>query len=195
MQKTEFQALGREAVSLNETLQHLELALASEKPPEKADLQKLYAAAGVELPGIALRRFEEVSAFHDSVIKNRRRNLEQEIANTREQVLLGEKRMSALDLERSSILKMLEGRGALEDFVRLQKELALCEASAASLRERFKAAEILEGETTQLQIDRSNLKRRLQEDHQQRRALLDEMILLIAGLLLNCMTTAPGNSL
>jgi len=179
--KTGFQALGREAVSLNETLQHLELALASEKPPEKADLQKLYAAAGVELPGIALRRFEEVSAFHDSVIKNRRRNLEQEIANTREQVLLGEKRMSALDLERSSILKMLEGRGALEDFVRLQKELALCEASAASLRERFKAAEILEGETTQLQIDRSNLKRRLQEDHQQRRALLDEMILLIAG--------------
>jgi len=179
--KTEFQALGREAVSLNETLQHLELALASEKPPEKADLQKLYAAAGVELPGIALRRFEEVSAFHDSVIKNRRRNLEQEIANTREQILLGEKRMAALDLERSSILKMLEGRGALEDFVRLQKELALCEASAASLRERFKAAEILEGETTQLQIDRSNLKRRLQEDHQQRRALLDEMILLIAG--------------
>jgi uncharacterized protein YydD (DUF2326 family) len=179
--KTEFQALGREAVSLNETLQHLELALASEKPPEKADLQKLYATAGVELPGIALRRFEEVSAFHDSVIKNRRRSLEQEIASTKEQILLGEKRMAAFDLERSSILKMLEGRGALEDFVRLQKELALCEASAATLRERFKAAEILEGETTQLQIDRSNLKRRLQEDHQQRRALLDEMILLIAG--------------
>jgi uncharacterized protein YydD (DUF2326 family) len=87
--------------------------------------------------------------------------------------------MVALDSERSQVLKMLEGRGALEDFIRLQKELALCEANASSLRERFQAAEILEGETTQLQIDRSNLKRRLQEDHQQRRAALDEMILLI----------------
>jgi len=178
--KTEMQALGREAVSLNETLQHLERALASEKPPEKADLHKLYAAAGVELPGIALRRFEEVSAFHDSVINNRRAHLQQEIVSARGQLLVGERRIGALDLERSQILKMLEGRGALEDFIRLQKELALSEAHAASLRERFKTAEILESESTQLQIDRNNLKRRLQEDHQQRRMVLDEMIVLIA---------------
>jgi uncharacterized protein YydD (DUF2326 family) len=179
--KTDLQALSREAVSLNETLQHLQLALSSEKPPEKGDLQKVYAAAGVQLPGVALRRFEEVSAFHDSVIKNRRQSLEGEIANIAEQIAAGERRMAALDFERSNILKMLEGRGALEDFVRFQKELAVSEANAAALRERFKAAEILEGETTQLQIDRRNLQRRLQEDHQQRRAVLDEMILLIAG--------------
>jgi uncharacterized protein YydD (DUF2326 family) len=178
--KTELQGLGRESVSLNETLQHLERALASENPPVKSDLQRLYAAAGVELPGVALRRFEEVSAFHDSVINNRRVHLEREIVDTRRQILHLETRMGVLDSERSSTLKILEGRGALEDFVRLQKELALSEANAATLRERFKAAEILEGETTQLQIDRNNLKRRLQEDHQQRRAVLDEMIVLIA---------------
>lgn len=85
-----------------------------------------------------------------------------------------------LDAERSDVLKTLEGRGALEDFLRLQKTLAECDALTASLRERFKAAEILEGEATQLEIDRSNLKRRLQEDHQQRRAILDEAILVIA---------------
>jgi uncharacterized protein YydD (DUF2326 family) len=36
------------------------------------------------------------------------------------------------------------------------------------------------GEATQLDIDRANLKRRLQEDHQQRKAVLDEAILIIA---------------
>jgi uncharacterized protein YydD (DUF2326 family) len=69
---------------------------------------------------------------------------------------------------------------ALEDFVNLQRELATLEASAAALRERYKAAEILEGESTQLDLDRVNLKRRLQEDHQQRKAALDKAILLIA---------------
>jgi uncharacterized protein YydD (DUF2326 family) len=178
--KMGIQGLTREVVSLSETLQHLESALASEKPPDKHDLGKLYAAVGVELPGIATRRFEEVNAFHESVIYNRKVHLEQEIVSTRAQIRDLTSRMAALDSERSGILKTLEGRGALEDFVRLQQELALTEANAASLRERFKAAEILEGETTQLQIDRNNLKRRLQEDHQQRRAALDEMILLIA---------------
>jgi len=39
---------------------------------------------------------------------------------------------------------------------------------------------MLEGESTQLEIDRSNLKRRLQEDHRQRKVILDEAILIIA---------------
>ena len=38
----------------------------------------------------------------------------------------------------------------------------------------------VEGEGTQLDIDRANLKRRLQEDHQSRSAVLDEVILIIA---------------
>jgi uncharacterized protein YydD (DUF2326 family) len=71
------------------------------------------------------------------------------------------------------------GCGALEDFTALQKRLADADAEAASLRERFKAAEALESETTQLGIDRKSIKRRLQEDHHLRRDRLDEAILLI----------------
>jgi uncharacterized protein YydD (DUF2326 family) len=62
----------------------------------------------------------------------------------------------------------------------MQRELADVEASAASLRERFKAAEALEGESTKLDIDRANLKRKLQEDHHVREKALDEAILIIA---------------
>ena len=62
--KTDMQTYSREAVSLNETVQHLEQALAVEKPPEPADLESLYTAAGIELPGIALRRFDDVSRFY-----------------------------------------------------------------------------------------------------------------------------------
>ncbi|MGD0694351.1 MAG: ABC-three component system protein [Terriglobia bacterium] len=178
--KAEMQSIGREAIVLNETLEHLARSLDTEKAPERSDLQQLYAAVGVELPGVALRRFEEVNRFHESVIENRRKHLQQEIGGIRQQLSEGDRQLELLDNERSSTLKTLEGRGALEDFLQLQKSLADCDAQAASLRERFKAAEILEGEATQLDIDRANLKRRLQEDHQQRKFVLDDAILIIA---------------
>jgi uncharacterized protein YydD (DUF2326 family) len=56
----------------------------------------------------------------------------------------------------------------------------LLEAQAAALRERFRAAEALEGQSTQLDIDRSNLKQRLQVDYRERQAILDRAILLVA---------------
>ena len=177
------QALGREAVALQETLQHLERALSVETPPARSDLQEMYEAAGIELPEVALRRFDEVNRFYGSVIENRRTHLHREITDVQSQIDEGETRMASLDAERRDILTTLEGRGALDDFIKLQTELATLEASAAALRERFKAAEILQGESTQLEIDRSNLKRRLQEDHHERKAILDEAILIIAELI------------
>jgi uncharacterized protein YydD (DUF2326 family) len=178
--KTDMQALSRDSVSRHETLEHLERALAVEAPPSNADLERLYSASGIELPGVALRRFEEVVQFHVSVVQNRRSHLQREIGETRRQISDNESLLALLDSERREILQTLEGRGALEDFVRLQRDLATAEASAAALRERYKAAEIVEGESTQLDLDRVNLKQRLQADHQHHKAALDRAILLIA---------------
>jgi uncharacterized protein YydD (DUF2326 family) len=117
--KAEMQSIGREAVLLNETLEHLARSLDTEKAPERSDLEQLYAAVGVELPGVALRRFEEVDKFHESVIENRRKHLQEEIVGIRQQLADGYRNLELLDNERSSILKTLEGRGALEDFLQL----------------------------------------------------------------------------
>ena len=178
--KTEMQGVVRRGVSLNENLEHLEAALRSEKPPQRSDIEQLYAAAGIELPGVALRRFDDVSLFYDSVIANRRIHLESEIAGVQSQIADDEAIVARLDKERSLILQNLNGRGALDDFLSLQRDLAEWDAQAATLRERFKAAEVLEGESTKLNIDRSNLQRRLQEDHHLRSVALDEAILIIA---------------
>ena len=70
-------------------------------------------------------------------------------------------------MPRSPVMrKASEGRGALEDFLTVQRELAELEAWAAALRERLKAAEGLRGEGTQLEIDRANQKARLQAGHE-----------------------------
>ena len=49
----------------------LEHSLRAEVPPEPVDLQRLYEEAQVDLAGSALRRFDEVRAFHESVLRNR----------------------------------------------------------------------------------------------------------------------------
>jgi uncharacterized protein YydD (DUF2326 family) len=175
--ETEMQALARRAVSLRETLAHLQDALKRERLPERDDVTRLYQAVGIELPESAKRRFEDVERFHQSVVENRRLRLQEEIDAIGRELAVGELRAAELDAGRSETLRTLEGRGALEDFTALQKRLA--DAEAASLRERFKAAEALESETTQLGIDRKSIKRRLQEDHHLRRGRLDEAILLI----------------
>jgi uncharacterized protein YydD (DUF2326 family) len=178
--KTEMQNLTLQSVALNETLDHLQEALRSERPPQRSDIQQLYATAGIELPGVALRRFDDVNSFYESVVANRRIHLDQEISDVRLRISDVNSGLSLLDEERSGILRTLQGRGALDDFLAMQRNLADIDASAASLRERFKAAEALEGESTKLDIDRANLKRKLQEDHAVREKALDNAILIIA---------------
>ena len=137
----------------------------------------------MELPNVTLKRLNEVRAFYESVVENRRIHLNQEIGGLQKKLQQNVVESEQLDDERQKILKILESHGALDDFIALQQELSELEAGAAALRERFKAAEMLEGEKTQLEIDRSNLHRRLQQDFQERRSLLDEVILVVSDLI------------
>lgn len=181
--KTELQGLSQISVSLQETLNHLRQALATESQPSDMDLDLMYKTAGIELPGIVLKRFEAVESFYSSVILNRKSHLHNEISDTEKKLANIESKMKLLDTKRKDILQTLQGKGALDDFIKLQRDLAELDASVASLRERYQAAEILEGQSTQLDLDRTNLKLRLQEDHQQRDDALSEPILIIASVI------------
>jgi uncharacterized protein YydD (DUF2326 family) len=181
--KTQMQAISRDNVSLQETLNHLQTALDTEFPPNPPQLEQMYSSAGVELPGLALRRLEEVQAFYKSVVENRALHLRQEIRRLEQEIGENESRAAVLDKERQDTLKNLESRGALEDFLVMQRQLAETEAEAATLKERYTAAEALEGEGTQLAIERSNLHRRLQQDFQERSAQLDKIILAVADII------------
>ena len=50
-------------------------ATQTEASPGLPDLERLYKEANVVLPGVSLNRYEEVRAFHDQVVANRRNHL------------------------------------------------------------------------------------------------------------------------
>ncbi|HEX3430794.1 MAG TPA: ABC-three component system protein [Rhizomicrobium sp.] len=190
--RSQMLAIERRAIPLKEAAAHLRDALARERAPEPGDLSRLYESVGVELPGVALRRFEEVAEFHASVIENRRHHLLEEIAGINKAIADGDERVAKLNAERSSILHFLSGAGALEDFLTLQKKLADLEAEAASLKKKFETAELIEGEATKLNIDRANIQRRLQEDHQVRRDRIENAIIIIGNAISNLYEDRTG---
>lgn len=181
--RSEMLRLELQAVVQKENIEHLTNALKGPPTHTASDIPRLYDAIGIQLPGVARRRFDDVAAFHASVIANRNAYLDAEINETRARLVAGEARTRALDERRSTILTILHGKGALEDFVLLQSKLAALQAEAESVRKRYEAASLLEGNVTELEIDRANIKRRLQADHAERKGRIDESILIIGRLI------------
>ena len=142
----------------------LERAMRAEAPPSLTDLQSVYAEAGVALPDAAIKRYDEVRSFHESVIRNRRDYLAEELDAAKQRVGEREQTKRRLDERRAAVMTLLRSHGALDHFSQLQAEAARMEAMVESLRQRFEAAEQLEGTKNELEIERNRLTLRLRRD-------------------------------
>ncbi len=158
-------------------IQDLEKSLDSETAPSLDNLKEIYEEAGVVLPNIVTKRYEEVRNFHKSVIRNRRDYLSDELSAAKERIRLRDQVMERRDQRRSEIMDILQSHGALEQFAKLQGEAGRLESEVEALRKRFEAAELLEGTKTELKIERNHLELRLQRDFAEQKQRLDEAIL------------------
>jgi uncharacterized protein YydD (DUF2326 family) len=159
------------------TIRDLERAMQAEAPPPLSDLERIYAEAGVALPGLTIKRYGEVQSFHESIIQNRRDYLTGELEGARQRVGAREQEKEQLDERRAIVMGMLKSHGALDQFSRLQGDAARIEAEVESLRQRFEAAEQLEGTKNELEIERNRLTLRLRRDFSEQKDRLSEAIL------------------
>lgn len=154
----------------------LNAAISVERLPSYSDLQNLYQEAGVELPGVALRRFEELEAFHRSVVENRRSYLAGAFEDTQRRIHDRETQKESLDRRRQDIMSIIRAGGALDSYVRLQAELTRLEQETENLRKRLETAEYLQGQHAELGIERQRLLLRLQQDLKEQRKRVDDAI-------------------
>ncbi|TAJ95126.1 MAG: DUF2326 domain-containing protein [Gammaproteobacteria bacterium] len=155
----------------------MERAMKAESPPSLTDLQRVYAEAGIALPSVAVRRYDEVRSFHESVIRNRQDYLAGELDAAKQRVATREQEKARLDARRATVMGVLRSHGALDQFSQLQGEAGRIEATVESLRQRFEAAEQLEGTKNELEIERNRLTLRLRRDFAEQRTRLSEAIL------------------
>lgn len=159
------------------TIRDLDRAMRAEAPPSLSELQNIYAEAGIALPGVVLKRYEDVRSFHESVIRNRRDYLAGELDAARQRVAERDQEKLRLDDRRAAVMGILQSYGALDQFSKLQGKAGRMEAEVESLRQRFEAAEQLEGTKNELEIERNRLTLRLRRDFAEQRTRLAEAIL------------------
>ena len=148
-----------------ETVTHLGRAIKDETPPQYSDVDALFRAAGVELPGVALKRFDDVQKFQASVVENRKRYLEEQLTEANDAITAMDANLKSLDDEKAAILRQLDGKGAFEDLEHIRDELAIMVSRAEVLREKMQNASVLESNQAAQRIESAELERRLQEDH------------------------------
>lgn len=155
----------------------LEQATQAESPPSLDDLESLYKEAGVTLPQTAIRRFEDVRRFHESVIRNRESYLRGGMQAAAQRVESREQTMHDTDKRRAQIMAILRSHGALEEFSHMQSELSRHTAEMESTRQRYRAAQQLEGLRAELEMERGQLLIRLNQDFREQEPKLKSAIL------------------
>ncbi|MEV8609470.1 DUF2326 domain-containing protein [Amycolatopsis sp. NPDC051373] len=165
-------ALNNQIISDRDYLAQLEGNLSEVQTTRPTGLAELYAAANVQLPDVALAAYDDVQAFHDSVIANRRQYLDAEIrritaglaANTTERDRLAE--------QRSDGLRLLASGGAAETLLELQRDVAKRQVRVEQLRHRYNNAVALESEQGELRLERQRLAAALTRDLAERQQVL-----------------------
>ena len=160
-----------------QVLADLESSLEEEAPLPSLKIEEVYQEAGIVLPGVALKRFEDVHEFHKSVLSNRRYYLEGEVSSARQRVAKREQAIEKIEERRSQIMKLLKSHGALDHFTKLQSELSRVEQEFENLRKRYETAEALETGKTEQTLERQQLLLRLRQNHREQKETLKEAIL------------------
>lgn len=158
-------------------IRHIDTALQAEEEPAAESLDELYRDAGVVLPNLVKRRYDEVREFHKSIIRNRRDYLTGERQLAKDRVSRRAPELAVLDRRLSEIMAALNSHGALDQFSKLQAELGKIASEAESLHQRFQAAEKLEGTKTELELERNRLLLRLNRDFSEQEGRIAAAIL------------------
>lgn len=145
-------------------------------------LEAVYAELGVILPEAVSRRYDEVRAFHESVVRNRRAFLEQE-----RDAVVG--RLKAVDVDRrnfdeqrAQVMQLLNDAVALDTFLHLQRSLGALEAEVVDLERRLEAATSVSAIGDQIKLQTAELVALVRTEVYERNESLDASIALFGEL-------------
>lgn len=178
----EISSLANENTLDEERAKVIEEQLHEETEPSADLIVAMYERAQIELPNLVVKRLEDVRAFHEAVISNRRSQLQGEIDDARSRLAQRRGQMEALDVRRREIMNLLSSYGALDQYTKLQSELSRLQAEVLELRKRLELAVQVEEKKTELTIERARIQQELFRDIRHHDAEIREAILIFEDL-------------
>ncbi len=152
-----------------------------EKHTDPIQVEKIYREIGLAFPDIVLRRLQDVATFHAAVTANRREFLAAEISQLETAVKERDARVKALSEKRSSLLRVLESHGALEEYLRLNENHVSKVARLESLKQRIESLRKLEEAKSARQIEQAKLHLEAVADHDARHSALEAAVSVFNG--------------
>lgn len=156
-------------------VEDLAAAIREEQEPDVSYLSRVYQDLGVQLPDQLLKRYEDVKAFHDAVVANRRTYLEEELAGARTRIESRLQERSLLGARHAELLQALNEGGALASYTVLQDQLSVARGELETLRGRLETAKALEETQADIRAARSSLQRDLGRDLSDRESAINEI--------------------
>ncbi|MDH5327100.1 MAG: DUF2326 domain-containing protein [Gammaproteobacteria bacterium] len=174
--------LSAEDTTDKEWLSQLVRALENESEPDHRKVEKLFAEANFSLPELVVKRFDEVKEFHDSVIRNRKEHLKQEMTEITVRINQRLELKRKLDDERSEILSLLQSHGALDQYLKLQNASSKLEADIELLSKKLESIDNLDEKKSELKISRHNLQKKMRIDYTERDDAIKDAIISFAEI-------------
>ncbi|QXE34053.1 DUF2326 domain-containing protein [Streptomyces sp. GMY02] len=173
-------AISNEDVVDHRNLEDLRNSVTETAETDIGYVSQVYQELGIALGDQVRRRFTEVQAFHESIVRNRRRYLNEELTSIEARLAARRSERERLGEELSLVLKTLKEGGALEALTALQQALAQKQASVEALKHRYEAAQALESSARQITAKRAELQQAMAADLDERPEQTREAILLFA---------------
>lgn len=153
-----------------------EKSLAEEDAPVPNVIDKLYADAGVVLPGVTLRRIEDVRAFHHHIIENRRNFLVAEVSRLKRDVLAREQIIKEKTSQRATVMEVLQSHGALEEYTLIQKRHLETLNELNSITSSIENLKSCDTGLSQLKIDQEVMRQKARRDYEERHEIWEKAI-------------------
>lgn len=168
--------ISNEDVIDKEYLRHLKEAFASENPPKLDDVIKLYNEAISEVPSIVVKKLTDAKIFYETIVKNRELYLRGEITNIENKMRVRNSRALEAERRRVEIMKILSSHGALEQYTKLQSELAKQRGALEVLQKEIKLLEQLSVTKSEAKMERAKLELMLKRNYEDEREIYKRAI-------------------
>jgi uncharacterized protein YydD (DUF2326 family) len=163
-------------ISDKKLLEFYQSSLDAENEPSPDDVTHIYESVGIELPGLVVRRLEEVEIFHSRLIAHRRDFLSDEITKLRRNISSRESLIREKTEERASLLEVLQTHGALEEYTKLQELYLETVSNLNEIKKRIEELNKFEEGKSALKIEKERLLQRARRDYQERLVQRDKAI-------------------
>jgi len=153
----------------------IQRTVTQEQAPQDDEVLEVYNQLGFHFPESALRRFEDVRRFHESVVRNRRTHLATEERTVEGRIARGAVFLRDLEQRRSAKMKVRESSGALEQFLKYQVDMARDEAQATEIRIRLERTSIIEKEADSLESERQQREDQLKSQVREQEEIIEKI--------------------